>query len=101
VVFDEIAAMPWCFLGWAAVRWRDSGQTTLWPEAVGWESAVFVVGVVAAFRLFDIWKPWPVRQLQELPRGWGVTTDDLLAAVYVNLVAGIFWWLPLSASPGG
>ncbi|NBV23537.1 MAG: hypothetical protein EBS05_16660, partial [Proteobacteria bacterium] len=31
--------------------------------------------------------PWPVRQSQSLPGGWGVTVDDLLAALYVNLVS--------------
>ncbi len=39
--------------------------------------------------MFDIWKPWPVRQSQSLPGGWGVTVDDFLAAVSVNLI-----WLP-------
>jgi phosphatidylglycerophosphatase A len=36
--------------------------------------------------LFDIIKPWPVRQSQALPGGWGITVDDVLAAGYVNLV---------------
>ena len=43
-------------------------------------------GVFGLFRLFDIWKPWPVRHSQRLPGGWGVVADDLLAAVWVNLV---------------
>jgi phosphatidylglycerophosphatase A len=43
-------------------------------------------GVFVAFRLFDVWKPWPVRQSQTLAGGWGVTIDDALAAVYVNVV---------------
>jgi phosphatidylglycerophosphatase A len=47
---------------------------------------MLVAGVFAAFRLFDILKPWPVRQSQVLPGGWGITIDDLLAAVYVNLL---------------
>ena len=33
------------------------------------------------FRLFDIWKPWPVGPLQRLPGGWGVVADDLAAGV--------------------
>ncbi len=33
------------------------------------------------FRLFDIWKPGPVRRLQELPEGWGIVLDDLLAGL--------------------
>ena len=34
------------------------------------------------FRLFDIWKPFPARQLQELHGGLGVMLDDLIAGVY-------------------
>ena len=39
-----------------------------------------------AFRLFDITKPPPVRQLEKLPAGWGILADDLAAAVYANLL---------------
>jgi phosphatidylglycerophosphatase A len=34
------------------------------------------------FRLFDIFKPWPARRLEKLPKGWGILADDLLAGVY-------------------
>ena len=34
------------------------------------------------FRLFDIWKPFPARQLQELHGGVGVMLDDLIAGGY-------------------
>jgi len=37
------------------------------------------------FRLFDIAKPWPIRKLEKLPRGWGILADDLLAGVYAWL----------------
>jgi phosphatidylglycerophosphatase A len=46
-------------------------------------------GFFAAFRFFDVLKPWPVRQSQALPGGWGVTVDDLLAALYVNLLLAV------------
>jgi len=38
------------------------------------------------FRVFDIWKPFPVRQLEKLPGGWGIMADDWMAAVYAALV---------------
>lgn len=38
------------------------------------------------FRLFDIWKPWPVRQLEELPQGIGIIADDLAAGAYGALI---------------
>ena len=36
----------------------------------------------AMFRLFDIFKPWPIRKLEPLPHGIGIMADDLLAGVY-------------------
>ena len=45
------------------------------------------------FRLFDIWKPVPVRSLEALPGGIGIVADDLMAGVYAALVlflAGCF-----------
>ena len=86
VVLDEIAAMPVCYLGWVAIlvckmgampRCADFFTARTWP---------LTLGVFAAFRFFDVIKPWPVYQSQSLPGGWGVTIDDVLAAVYVNLV---------------
>ncbi len=35
-----------------------------------------------AFRLFDIWKPWPVRKFELLPGGWGIMVDDIVAGLY-------------------
>jgi len=38
------------------------------------------------FRLLDIWKPFPVRNLEKLPGGWGVMADDWLAGVYAAIL---------------
>ncbi len=43
-----------------------------------------ILGIVA-FRIFDIWKPFPIRRLESLGNGAGVMADDLLAGVYANL----------------
>ena len=37
------------------------------------------------FRLFDILKPFPVRRIERLPRGWGIVADDLAAGIYANV----------------
>lgn len=37
------------------------------------------------FRFFDIQKPLGVNKLQNLPGGWGILADDLLAGVYAFL----------------
>jgi phosphatidylglycerophosphatase A len=85
VVLDEITAMPVCFLGWIAiVAWKSS----VLPMPASFFSArtwPLTLGIFALFRFFDILKPWPVRESQSLPGGWGVTIDDVLAAIYVNL----------------
>jgi phosphatidylglycerophosphatase A len=88
IVADEIAAIPICFVGWIALH-------TYLPKEGSFPTPAFffsthqllpTIAVFAAFRLFDVWKPWPVRQSQSLPGGWGVTVDDALAAAYVNVV---------------
>jgi len=38
------------------------------------------------FRLFDIFKPWPIRKLEQLEGGWGIMMDDLLAGFFAHLV---------------
>jgi phosphatidylglycerophosphatase A len=38
------------------------------------------------FRLFDIWKPFPARQLESLPGGWGIMADDWMAGIYAAIV---------------
>ena len=45
----------------------------------------------ALFRIFDIWKPFPIRRLEQWPDGWGIVADDALAGIYgaaVMLAAG-------------
>jgi phosphatidylglycerophosphatase A len=47
------------------------------------------------FRLFDIWKPFPVRQLEFLPGGVGIVADDLMAGLYAALVLFLAGWFNL------
>lgn len=67
VVYDEFASLPLAFLA--------VGFT--WPLA----AAAFVL-----FRLLDITKPWPIRALERLPRGWGIMADDVAAGVLTGLL---------------
>jgi phosphatidylglycerophosphatase A len=50
-----------------------------------------LVGFVV-FRILDVIKPWPARQLEDLPAGFGIVLDDALAGVYGNLIV---WGLAL------
>ncbi|MBI4550608.1 MAG: CDP-diacylglycerol--glycerol-3-phosphate 3-phosphatidyltransferase [Candidatus Omnitrophica bacterium] len=46
------------------------------------------------FRIFDVLKPFPVRNLEKLPAGWGIVADDIAAGIYVNLILrllGVVW----------
>jgi phosphatidylglycerophosphatase A len=38
------------------------------------------------FRVFDIWKPWPIRNLEKLPGGWGIMADDWMAGIYAAIL---------------
>jgi len=38
------------------------------------------------FRIFDVWKPFPVRWLERLPGGWGIMCDDWAASVYAAIL---------------
>jgi len=46
------------------------------------------------FRLFDIWKPWPIRFIdQRLTGGIGIILDDVLAGVYSCILLHIMSWI--------
>lgn len=51
------------------------------------------VAAFAAFRVFDIWKPFPARAAEKLPGGWGVVADDLVAGVYGAVVLVLLRWV--------
>jgi phosphatidylglycerophosphatase A len=86
VVLDEIAALPVCFVSWVALYFLRNGTLPSPHYFVSKRNWLLTLGVFAAFRWFDIWKPWPARQSQALPGGWGITIDDFLAALYVAIL---------------
>lgn len=93
VVLDEIIAIPFCFLPWVFIEWWRHDALPTVSYFFNGRQLWLTLGIVALFRVFDIWKPWPVRQIQRLPGGWGVTVDDLFAAVYVAaIVSAVILW---------
>lgn len=86
IVMDEIAAIPLCFWSWILVVFCKTGSMPSVEYFLSQHVWLMTIGIFLAFRLFDIWKPWPARQSQSLPGGWGVTIDDAFAALYVNVV---------------
>ena len=45
------------------------------------------------FRLFDIWKPWPIRRLEALPTGTGIMLDDVAAGILALLTGFLLSYL--------
>ena len=57
---------------------------------------VLLLFCILLFRLFDIWKPFPIRQFDaRLKGGFGVMFDDLLAALYAIAALKALQWLML------
>jgi phosphatidylglycerophosphatase A len=70
IVWDEIAGIYLALL---------VAPPSIWAWALGF----------GLFRLFDIWKPWPIRDLDHrLKGGLGIMLDDLVAALYTALILG-------------
>lgn len=62
---------------------------TVTPYQWQWWFAAFLL-----FRLFDIWKPAPIRQCDaRVKGGFGVMLDDLLAAIYTIISLKILLWI--------
>jgi len=75
VVIDEVAGQAVVFM---------------WIYAAGATSILVTAGAgFVLFRVFDILKPWPCKRLENLPDGWGVVADDLMAGVYAAVVLQI------------
>ena len=53
------------------------------------DGALYIAGAFILFRFLDILKPWPIRQLEQFPKGWGVMLDDMLAGLLtLGLIQG-------------
>ena len=75
MVIDEIAGM-FLSLAFIPLNWTN----------------LFVAFLI--FRLLDITKPPPARQLERLRAGWGVMADDIVAGAYTAvLMLGIEKWM--------
>jgi phosphatidylglycerophosphatase A len=68
VVVDEVLGQWLTLLGATILNWKA------------------FVAAFLLFRIFDIWKPWPVRNLERLPEGSGIVADDLGAGLYAALI---------------
>jgi len=82
----------------ATIVARESGrkdpQIVVADEAVGQWIALFAAPVqwsyallgLILFRIFDVWKPFPIRKIEHLPEGWGIMFDDVAAGIYAMAI---------------
>ncbi|HMJ07448.1 MAG TPA: phosphatidylglycerophosphatase A [Pyrinomonadaceae bacterium] len=63
------------------------------PFGLSWP---FILAGFLLFRLFDIWKPYPIDDLQILPGGIGVCADDILAGVYAGICLSVIYAVSFS-----
>ena len=63
------------------------------PFGVSWH---YILAGFLLFRLFDIWKPYPIDDLQVLPGGLGICADDILAGVYAGICLALIYAITLS-----
>jgi phosphatidylglycerophosphatase A len=107
--FAVLAALGFAPAVWAATHTaraanaKDPGIVVIdevigqWMALAGayridWKSYVLAF---VLFRLFDIWKPPPVRQLERLPEGLGIVADDAMAGIYAAVVLWLARWFNL------
>lgn len=87
-----------------AVNWlkQDDPSTVVWDEIVG-----YLITMIAAptgwlwillgfvlFRIFDIWKPWPISLAdRRLHGGMGIMVDDVIAGAFAAVILQLCYYL--------
>lgn len=81
---------------------KDSGKVVIDEVAGMMITLLFIptttVNLIVAlllFRFFDIVKPLFIKRLENLPKGWGVMADDVLAGIYSNIILQILLYFNL------
>jgi phosphatidylglycerophosphatase A len=100
VVLGAVCLLLFCVGVWAAGEAEkffgrvDPGQVVI-DEVVGqvltflliphatWK---WLLGGFLLFRALDVVKPFPARQAERIPRGWGIMVDDVVAGLYAMAV---------------
>jgi phosphatidylglycerophosphatase A len=94
VVIDEVSGQHFALLLGAVLPiFRGAANPQVeWLGNAGVGLKYLLLGFIL-FRVFDIWKPFPARQAESLPGGWGIMADDWIAGIY----AAIGLWLARAA----
>jgi phosphatidylglycerophosphatase A len=76
----------------------DDPKGVVWDEIVGYLITMlglplgwaWVLGGFLLFRLFDIWKPWPIRWAdRHIKGGFGIMLDDIIAALFACVILNV------------
>lgn len=79
IVWDEFVGMWITLMVVPASLVTGSGTQWLW-----------VIAGFLLFRLFDIWKPWPIRWFdRHVTGGWGIMVDDIVAGIFAAIVLAV------------
>ncbi|MGO9642113.1 MAG: phosphatidylglycerophosphatase A [Candidatus Acidiferrales bacterium] len=97
IVIDEVSGQHLSLVLGSILPVRWSVAQTRWPgypfgvgtlhSVLSWK---FSLAGFILFRVFDIWKPFPARQAESLPGGWGIMADDWIAGLYAALGLWVF-----------
>ena len=81
---------------------KKDDQRIVIDEIIGFQITMLPVDInvlslcagFVLFRIFDIWKPFPVRNMQGFPGGWGIVADDVAAGIYAGMVLWllVYWF---------
>jgi len=81
-----------------ATKSEDPGEVVIDEVAGSWIACfgfdlTYVIVALFLFRIIDITKPFPIKQMEKLPGGLGVMADDILGGALTNLLIRFFQWL--------
>ncbi|ANF82862.1 phosphatidylglycerophosphatase A [Acinetobacter sp. NCu2D-2] len=82
IVWDEFAGQSITFLPILYL-----GQMNVWWVIIGF----------ALFRLFDVWKPWPIRVIdRQVGGGFGIMFDDIVAGIWAAICIAIYLYISMA-----
>ena len=94
LIFSVVAGIYICHITARDLKVHDHSGI-VWDEMVGiWLTlfaipphSVWIIFGFLLFRLFDIWKPYPIRYLDKhVHGGWGIMLDDIIAGIFAGII---------------
>jgi len=81
IVVDEVVGQ------WIALLPISFLYIYVGPDLSYWVFAPIAVVAFLAFRIYDIWKPWPIHYIDKnVPGGLGIMLDDVIAGIYALII---------------